>query len=1024
MTDNRTYIFPKGMTVLKKLGEGGTAEVFLVQKEGLARPQAVKIFTDQNVSALIKRECDISRLTRFPGFVQVFERGMTECGNEYISMEYCPGQSLDSLAGNLTESQILNILSSVSAPLQVLHSAGYVHNDLKPENIYCPDGFSSGDFKDQSLFYLKLSDFSLARKFDTTANDAITGTIGYMSPEMILKQKILPVSDIFSMGVMAYYLACGKLPFTSECQDPLEVNALITEADRPAFSGPGADYSKQTRDLISALLSINSNDRPQSAFELMQLLSKAGSRYPYRKAIRPRSLLFAGEKLNGPLLLERFGPESFSKKQLVLLSRAADFDFTAVRLILEYSFNAGKFARLDGSWGWDQSTRDILPWPRNLSRLSMRCLRGTPYSVKKLVMMLATLNRPELSERVLDKAGFDETLKEQWARIPSRCKHALLHSTREEMSESSFVTLSAELYELFKDDESFVLQIGRLLYDAGRYSEAVKQILSLPSKTNSDYSKDELLDLYNLAEKAAIQLNQNKLQAEVVYERAMVERDVTQILEAEKSLLTVVDLLADEGATELAANSLRILGNIYKEKSDHESGIRVLDQAKELYRSLNNQLGLSQTLNNLGNIHWIAGKIDSARKHYLHALEIQRALNSEKEIASTLSNIGSIDIIQGRYQKGIEFLGESLKLKQKLGDKSEIARTCNNLGVTYLLIGDLEKSINAMNKSYELNKETGNKVEMMLNCENLAESNIQAGSFTSALEYLKEADGYAEDLGEVGFQSTVSRLTGLMLRRMGKFDQAEQKLKEGLDIAEKIDNPYGILPCYLELAKLYYTLKEPDLFSEYYEKAKDMAVEVRDIQAQFHLALLNYQENLDEHQLASAQRLLLELKTPREKSLLALCHLEKLKIKSFDNAWQSVLKDAEEFFSEDKNDIDLARMCILQGRVLVHRQDPEGAEVKFQKALKLSTQCNLLPEQWKACCWLSELAFDNKKFEESFSYARQTIDILKTIAGSIAIPERMQKLYSDDSVIHLLGRIKSLQAILGNKKGTAVAGSP
>jgi serine/threonine protein kinase len=178
MMGTASDVFPKGYTIIKKIGEGGTSEVFLAGADGHSRPVAVKLFSDPSASGLVERELEIADRIKFPGIVRVHRSGRTTDGRYFVQTEYCPGPTLDNLAGRISEDKLLSILSAVSASLNVLHRAGYTHNDIKPANIFSPAGFDNDDFRINRLYYSKLGDFSLARRCDRDDTASVTGTVG------------------------------------------------------------------------------------------------------------------------------------------------------------------------------------------------------------------------------------------------------------------------------------------------------------------------------------------------------------------------------------------------------------------------------------------------------------------------------------------------------------------------------------------------------------------------------------------------------------------------------------------------------------------------------------------------------------------------------------------------------------------------------------------------------------------------------------------------------------------------------
>ena len=383
---------PSQYRIVRNIGRGGTADIYLAVREGSARPVALKLFFEPSASPLAEKELSLGRRLNFPGFVRMFSSGKLANGRPYLDMEYCDGPTLENMAGKISEEKLLSLLSAIAASLDVLHTAGLLHNDLKPSNIFAATGFEAADFPHKQLFYVKVADLSLAREIKLQLGDQATGTVGFMSPEMVLKKELTPASDLFSLGVIAYYLACGRMPFTSATSDPLEINAEITQGKRPELTGPGESFSPPFRDLIASLLAIDPQDRPKSAFLLLEQLARVGSPYPFRKAVRPRHLLGTVEQCDGAMLRQIFGEKSFSDQQLAYVERCCRYDRLHLRLLLEHNFDLGRFARLDGHWGWKTEAADQIEWSHRNSRLALRSLARTPLTFKQYLMAMAVID--------------------------------------------------------------------------------------------------------------------------------------------------------------------------------------------------------------------------------------------------------------------------------------------------------------------------------------------------------------------------------------------------------------------------------------------------------------------------------------------------------------------------------------------------------------------------------------------------------------------------------------------------------
>jgi serine/threonine protein kinase/Tfp pilus assembly protein PilF len=1013
-------VFPKGYTIIRKIGEGGTSEVFLAGADGHSQPVAVKLFSGPSASDLVERELEIAGRIKFPGIVRIHRSGRTTDGRYFVQTEYCPGPTLDNLAGSISEDKLLSILSAVSASLNVLHQAGYTHNDIKPANIFSPTGFDNDDFPINRLHYLKLGDFSLARRYDYDDTASVTGTVGYMSPEMILKKRIAPASDLFSLGVTAYYLACGKPPFAFDTDNPLEINARITEGERPCLCGPAASFSEDAAKLIKSLLEIDPDSRPSSAFELLESLAKAGSPYPFRKAIRPRHLLWGWEKIDSTTLIVLFGKGSFSPGHLGFIQRVTSYDPAHMRILLECNFKAGNFARLDGCWGWKNESADSIEWSRRQMRFSLRPLCGRPVSLKHLALALAIVGNGAEVEMVADIFSADEKcLLDQWYSIPEGRRAALLHSLDSVMAPSTRKILSRRLVRIYEKSESRRDLVGKLMFNAERYTDAVEYLTAAAEGYIAGNRHDDSLPLLDIALEAAGKLDNQTLRADVLIRKARLLKDLGRLQPAEDGYNRVIDLARQNDLKGIAARAYKDIGDLYKAKSDYNAGIEALNHALELYRDLNDQLELSHTLNNLGNIQWVAGQLDQALEHYHEALKIQTELKSDRDIASSLSNIGSIYSMRGQYNEGVSFLDRSLAIKERLGDKRELARTWNNLGAAQFLAGRINQAINAYIRSLEYNRETGDRHEQLLNIENLAEVMIQAGRLNKALEYLKEGTKLAEEEDVNFHKSDLMRLTGQLLRRMGYYDDAEAKLNRALKIAKKTDNKGLRLVCTENIARLYFAIGETSTAKEYISMAVRLAESLGEKNALFHLSLMQFEISGDVKLYEKAEEFAKDLNSRREMALLNLVLLEQNNKRNVNKGSEKYLTGAGRFFNDETEDIDRARFGLAVGKYHFLIREEEKAVKQLEKSLDLAVSYGLLPEQWQISSLLSEIAFAGGDFETSFDYAQQTLDVLKKISVKVRDSQRLGRLYNDERIIELLGRVKSLQSVLGHKRGAA-----
>lgn len=204
-----------GRYLLKdKVGTGGMATVFRAQDQVLDRTVAVKIMLpqyagDATFAARFKQEAQAAAGLSSPYIVGVYDWGK-DGDTYYIVMEYLRGTDLKSgikSHGALDPKKVAQIGSQISSALSVAHKHEIIHRDIKPQNIMVlPDG------------NIKVMDFGIARAKNShlTQDNNVLGTAHYVSPEQTRGQDLGPTSDIYSLGVVMYECATGRVPFDGD----------------------------------------------------------------------------------------------------------------------------------------------------------------------------------------------------------------------------------------------------------------------------------------------------------------------------------------------------------------------------------------------------------------------------------------------------------------------------------------------------------------------------------------------------------------------------------------------------------------------------------------------------------------------------------------------------------------------------------------------------------------------------------------------------------------------------------------
>ena len=250
--------------LVRELGSGGMARVFLGRDEVLDRPVAVKIVEpdsdDPEIGLRFQREGRSAARLSHPNIVRVFDAGEDELDRRavsYIVMEYVSGGDFEDLIdrnGSIPETMLLRVGVDVASGLSHAHERGIIHRDVKPHNILLDERGSP-----------KLADFGIARALDgTTSNHragSYLGTAAYSSPEQLRGERVTSKSDVYSLGATLYHAAVGEQPFSG---NSIEVaNQHIMKVPVPPRER-GAQIGEWLETLILGCLAKQPSERPDA----------------------------------------------------------------------------------------------------------------------------------------------------------------------------------------------------------------------------------------------------------------------------------------------------------------------------------------------------------------------------------------------------------------------------------------------------------------------------------------------------------------------------------------------------------------------------------------------------------------------------------------------------------------------------------------------------------------------------------------------------------------------------------------
>ncbi|GHH94739.1 Stk1 family PASTA domain-containing Ser/Thr kinase [Streptomyces capillispiralis] len=248
-----------------RIAVGGMATVYRAVDTRLDRVLALKVMhpslaADASfVERFIREAKSVARLAH-PNVVQVFDQG-TDGAYVYLAMEYIAGCTLRDVLrerGALQPRAALDILEPVLAALGAAHRAGFVHRDMKPENVLIGDDGR-----------VKVADFGLVRAVDTVTNTTgtVLGTVSYLAPEQIESGTADPRVDVYACGILLYEMLTGEKPHDGDSPAIVLYKHLHDDVPAPSAAVPGLAY--ELDELVASATARHPEVRPHDAVALL-----------------------------------------------------------------------------------------------------------------------------------------------------------------------------------------------------------------------------------------------------------------------------------------------------------------------------------------------------------------------------------------------------------------------------------------------------------------------------------------------------------------------------------------------------------------------------------------------------------------------------------------------------------------------------------------------------------------------------------------------------------------------------------
>jgi serine/threonine-protein kinase len=281
------------------LGEGGMGRVYAATHPVIGKRAAVKVLhprmsmNPEVVDRFVQEARAVNQIGH-PNIVDIFSFGELPDGQSYFVMESLKGESLHERIRRqpLSRDELCHFVVDITHALDAAHEKGIIHRDLKPENVFL--------HQIKNGLQIKLLDFGIAKlantedtRLERTRTGAMMGTPKYIAPEQARGYAVDARVDIYSLGVMMFELATGRLPF--EADNAMDLVASHLHDEPPRMSSMRRDIPRILDDLVAAMLAKRADDRPSLA-RVREVLDEV-------RALPPGDIAYTVPDLTAPVLV-------------------------------------------------------------------------------------------------------------------------------------------------------------------------------------------------------------------------------------------------------------------------------------------------------------------------------------------------------------------------------------------------------------------------------------------------------------------------------------------------------------------------------------------------------------------------------------------------------------------------------------------------------------------------------------------------------------------------------------------------
>ncbi len=783
--------------IIRAIGEGGMGVVYEAEQEAPRRIVALKVIragvASPNLLRRFEHEAQILGKLDHPGIAQIYEAGTADTGagpQPFFAMELVRGQPLTDYADDkkLATRQRLELFARVAEAVQHAHQKGVIHRDLKPGNILVTDDGQ-----------VKILDFGVARATDADIQTStmqtdigqLIGTVPYMSPEQAAgdPDELDTRSDVYALGVIAYQLIAGRLPYDLEEKMIHEAVRVIREDDPTPLSAINRVFRGDIEIIIGKALQKDKDRRYQSASDFASDIHRyltdepivarpPSTWYQLSKFAKRNKALVSGVaavlavSVIGSVVSVTFALGEAEQKQLAIdnADDARDAQALAEQREMEAILQTDNAKEIN-NFLTDDLLAAVAPSAESGKGKDVLMRDVLAEASKKIDTASAEGGR--FADKPLIEASIRATLGVTYRKLGE-------YAAAEPHLERARMLRRRELGEEHPDTLRSMNNLAILYADQGRYEEAEPldvQTLQLMKRVLGDEHPDTLWSMNSLA---SLYIDQGR------YEEA--EPLYVKTLEIRKRVL-------GEGHPD----TLMSMGNLallYWKQGHYEEAEPLNVQTLQIMKRV---LGEEHpdtlwSMNSLAVLYIDQGRYEEAKPLYLKTLEIRKRVLGEghPDTLQSMHNLAGLYRIQGHYEEAEPLYLKTLEIQKRvLGEEHpDTLRSMNNLAILYADKGRYEEAEPLHATALEIQK----RVLGEEHPDTLASMNELAGLYTNQGRYdeaeplhLKTLEIKQRVLGDEHPYTMISvgNLANLY-RIQGRYDEAELLHLETLEIQKRV----------------------------------------------------------------------------------------------------------------------------------------------------------------------------------------------------------------------------------------------